>query len=307
MKVKIIPDTNIIMKYNEEFNTFFSKNPNFIIYISRIILNELDSQKSSLKSARMAIKFINNYHNTKYIQIEGHGCIEKMDIEIQNEQKIQIKQNDDKIIKFAYDHTDFVLVTADRVMALKAVSYGVKALIDEKNDFETLIDQIYTYFGYLKSYCSNDNNGNNKENNTRAYFKHNSDAFKIIVPDQSTEKHKTINDSIKVNRTINDSTKIKKNVYQYKIEDVESILINFVTEIAEKHELKIKNIKCMQDLLEFVLNNFVCFQIYLPNHCKSDLKKLKHEMKKENVMDERYKRNMRKLLVIFGCADCEFE
>ncbi|EJW04293.1 hypothetical protein EDEG_01440 [Edhazardia aedis USNM 41457] len=147
-QIKLIPDTNVLMNYYDELAEALANTTYCIfLYVPRIVLQELDNLKIKKHAARKAINMIKKTKeiNKIYFETGDYSC--KMDIEnnvktdINSYIKNEKHNNDDKILKFADDHRDFVFITCDRSLYLKTEMYSLRAICLEKFDLSKIIEQ----------------------------------------------------------------------------------------------------------------------------------------------------------------------
>ncbi|KAM0687575.1 hypothetical protein COBT_001183 [Conglomerata obtusa] len=307
MLIKLIPDTNILINHhNSILKHFKSQKPKISFYIPRTVLNELDTLKIYDQNARSAVELIRIYHLTRYIRLEGQGNVGRMEID-PSEYDVphsDIVNNDDKILKFAYDHKDFLLVTGDKVMALKAVSYGLKCILDETNDFESILGNVIECVGSNSNFCDDEMVDVNVfcENKNFSYVKRDSKAFEIKYCDKPIQTEKENNNEVNECKSAKKTSELCNDFDKKElIEKVYHHIKHKIDDILHEQKLKTNKSRTIYNDLEFVTNNFTIFCIYLPKNSKDDLINIYDSLLLQENFD--LKKDLRKLLVIFGMAD----
>ncbi|KAM0676272.1 hypothetical protein GVAV_000235 [Gurleya vavrai] len=316
MLIKTIPDTNILINHHKSLTKYFTlKNPKIQLYISRTVLVELDSLKNIDVNARHAVDLLRKNYNTKYVRLEGHGG-SQMDIDTENDE-ISIENNDDKILRFAYDHRDFILMTGDRIMGLKAISYGLRCVVDEGNGFDRLLENLKVVAGVdLKEMNDIEMIEFNNETRKELFkeFKHDSEPFRIIKNENmEIEENVDKNEYIEIDKKIEFCNKENFNHITYTNDDeylqeiinkVHVMILPLVVNIAnyfnivDREFIGINN--NLGETIDFVLENFIYYINYLPDKSKDDLRYIKMDIEIKDV--KKVKGSLRRLLVIFGYA-----
>lgn len=151
MKIKLIPDTNILLKHCKQLELFIYLKIKYspFILIPQTVICELDGlKKEHPERVRLVTAFIQNNLINERVVIEGHGGCGKMDIEIENlheVERLKNGNNDDKILGFLLDHADAIFLTGDTLFYYKVQSYNLQCLFISEfnvNDFTRAILRI---------------------------------------------------------------------------------------------------------------------------------------------------------------------
>ncbi|KAF7683123.1 hypothetical protein TCON_1671 [Astathelohania contejeani] len=265
--INIIPDTNVLIKNLNLLKACLNHKSNVLIRIciNKVILNELDSHKTSIQGARDAVRFVmkhiagtrvvvEGYENPNFMELEyaGSRCLTGKDVK-----DLQTGTNDDQILGYAIHQENPILLTNDKLLALKAKLYHLKYLLIEDIKEDEIIDKIYTIMNnkYLQTIT-------NESTKIDKYIRQ---VLDVIIPIVEYLLRDKLGD-----------------VYKYYIPD-------------NREEISLDNI------LLIVVKHFHIFDDYIP---RLSLKFIKDILKriKENKIS---KNDLETLLVIFRRGDVE--
>jgi rRNA-processing protein FCF1 len=145
IRISIIPDTNIFIDrlevirglYEEEFPIELSMS------IPKIVLRELDHKKKDSYEARNAIRFLEEIvGKLDRAELEGARNDSAMDVVSDSCIVDEVKNNDDRIIRFASERVNPVVLTNDKALHLKAKAHSIKSVMTANLSYEDIKYQI---------------------------------------------------------------------------------------------------------------------------------------------------------------------
>lgn len=148
VRISLIPDTNIFISHLDILNKFCDDSieglpVEFGICIPAIVIRELDFQKKDSHKARDAIRFIENLlPDMKVLRLEGFSNKADMDVVSGNLIVKDVENNDDKIIKYASQRVNPIILTLDKGLYIKAKTYDLKALLVSGLTYEEIKNKI---------------------------------------------------------------------------------------------------------------------------------------------------------------------
>lgn len=133
MRIVIVPDTNVYITRLDIISSFLEGTHPFHIdmLILKIVLDELDYNKSKISNAQKAISYIHKNESNEMLKIEGHVAQNGMEILLDYPSLAGINNNDDKIINIVSTIKYSVILTSDKNMLLKCKSKNVKCVFVE--------------------------------------------------------------------------------------------------------------------------------------------------------------------------------
>lgn len=131
IRISIVPDTNIFMShldiigrlYEDEFPVDVSMS------ISKVVLAELDYNKTRSVGAREAIRFIEKVYNTSSTELEGRLREDRVEVVSDTHPVTEIKNNDDRILDFASKQVHPIVLTGDKAFYLKCKCHNVESIL----------------------------------------------------------------------------------------------------------------------------------------------------------------------------------
>lgn len=277
MLIRLITDTNILMAHMNELDELLNKRSDHLqLIIPRIVLKELDSLKNIRCEARNAVNFIKTYYKTNKVKVEGQGSVGKMEIEeeiAEDIKELEKGNNDDKILRFVFDHNECIFLTKDKILGLKAESYYVNyILIENEFNIDSIIAKINKF----------------KENKLKHYKNEDMEIDDYAFSENNIKNEKQYADAYQQN--------YEKQVFH--------IVHKIIEQLAENKGLKDfrilsrkSNIKIV-DLIDFTVKNFNSFNDFLSNNSKTLLVEIRNDLQVNKDVIE----NLKKLLIIFRQA-----
>lgn len=313
MRIKLIPDTNILIHHCQQLEILIKLKHRhfFFVFIPRIVIQELDGLKQTLHAkVSKATEFIENNNENGKVVIEGQGCIGKMDIvqDIDIDVESLLKgNNDDKILRFLFDHLDAVFMTNDRLLSIKAQSYNIFCIL--VGDFD--VNRIaLTIMGMYREYTHNLEHPINETHNLSLNYKTENAIHHEYTHNKSINYLKKDETDSKMQSSLIHNTfskfkgkKEKEKTYQKRdMTREERITFNIIYGIVS-NVVKTKNLvdfrsKKNTDLREtiaYVIRNFNYFQSYFSINIKQYLLEIEENLKGGvNIVQ-----NCNRLLIIF--------
>jgi rRNA-processing protein FCF1 len=153
IRISIVPDTNIFIDrlevvrrlYEEEFPVELS------LSIPKVVLGELDHLKKESYEARSAIRFLEEIigrfdraelegaKNDSVMDMVGGPCV--ID---------EVKNNDDRIIRFASERVNPVILTNDKALYLKTKAYSIKSIMATGLSYDDIKYQILGAYTHIE-------------------------------------------------------------------------------------------------------------------------------------------------------------
>lgn len=130
LKISIVPDTNVLLSDLELVKQLYTHHIPILytVNFSRTVLEELDWQKTKMVEARNAIRFIESVSSSLKTEIEGKVDERRMDVEVEAREKIEPKNNDDRILNYCFQLENPILLTNDKAFILKCESFNIKSV-----------------------------------------------------------------------------------------------------------------------------------------------------------------------------------
>ncbi|OQS55021.1 hypothetical protein EHP00_934 [Ecytonucleospora hepatopenaei] len=136
--LSFIVDTNVLVENFKFYKDlcFNAHKYEYVIYISKIVIKELDGLKKEHWGARKAINNLLANKNQR-VFIEGVFQNEFIDVIIEENLRINAEKNDDKLLNFALTKENPILLTDDNVLLLKCQMHKVSAYSTKNVDLST--------------------------------------------------------------------------------------------------------------------------------------------------------------------------
>ncbi|KAL6122660.1 hypothetical protein NUSPORA_00186 [Nucleospora cyclopteri] len=148
LKISVVPDTNVFISHLEFVNRLINANlPAYLtINVSKAVIEELDLFKKDQENASKAVKMILQ-NDSDRIELQGYKDERRVEVEVTSKGEVPVKNNDDRILNYAMELENPVILTNDQLFIVKCKTKNVRAISVESNDEITVLNGILNIVG----------------------------------------------------------------------------------------------------------------------------------------------------------------